>query len=223
LSTGLADSGAFGDNGGDPRRRPFEGKGAISRWRVELPQLRQFDYRTIDDLIVEIRYTAREGGSGYAEATVVPGLLERLDARVLALGKGWARSWSARQSFAAAWTGFAKGAGTPLVLELTEAHYPFAPDGRRRRLRRVHLLVEGLGVADPTVGIEMLGIGGPGAGPAPEPVVAELSLLSSSNFPGTYAGGAEIEASAVGTLTVTDLDSSASDVVVLVEYDFVEA
>ncbi len=40
----------------------FEGAGVISKWKFELPAFRQFDYDTISDLIVHIRYTASEGG-----------------------------------------------------------------------------------------------------------------------------------------------------------------
>lgn len=58
------DSGVFELNFKDERYLPFEGTGAISSWRLELPtELKQFDYNTISDLILHVRYTAREGGS----------------------------------------------------------------------------------------------------------------------------------------------------------------
>lgn len=58
------DSGLFEVNLRDERFLPFENAGAISTWRLELPSdLRQFDYNTISDVILHIRYTAREGGS----------------------------------------------------------------------------------------------------------------------------------------------------------------
>lgn len=42
----------------------FEGAGAISSWRLELPtEMRQFDYNTISDVIIQVKYTAKEGGS----------------------------------------------------------------------------------------------------------------------------------------------------------------
>jgi hypothetical protein len=59
------DSGVFELNFRDERYLPFEGTGAISGWRFELPALvRQFNYETIADVVVHIKYTAREGGSG---------------------------------------------------------------------------------------------------------------------------------------------------------------
>jgi hypothetical protein len=57
------DSGLFETNLRDERVLPFEGYGAISTWKLELPaDFRQFDYDTISDIIMHIRYTAREGG-----------------------------------------------------------------------------------------------------------------------------------------------------------------
>ena len=48
----------------EDRYLPFEGCGAISTWRLELPnEVRQFDYNTISDVILHVKYTAREGGS----------------------------------------------------------------------------------------------------------------------------------------------------------------
>jgi len=58
------DTGLFELNFRDMRYLPFEGTGAISSWRFELPEaVRQFDYNTIRDVIIHVHYTAREGGS----------------------------------------------------------------------------------------------------------------------------------------------------------------
>ncbi len=63
VSTGQNDSGVFELNFKDECYIPFEGAGVISKWRIELPEkFRQFDYDTISDVIVHIRYTALEGG-----------------------------------------------------------------------------------------------------------------------------------------------------------------
>lgn len=57
------DSGMFELNFRDDRYLPFEGCGAISAWRLELPvEVRQFDYSTIADVVLHVKYTAREGG-----------------------------------------------------------------------------------------------------------------------------------------------------------------
>ena len=62
VSSAQNDSGMFELTFKDERCLPFEGAGVISKWRLELPSIRQYDYRTISDVIVHIKYTANEGG-----------------------------------------------------------------------------------------------------------------------------------------------------------------
>ena len=77
-STAQDDGGLFELNFRDERYLPFEGTGCIATWQIQLPQaFRQFDYDTITDAILHIRYTAREGGSGFrtaVEGTIAQGL-----------------------------------------------------------------------------------------------------------------------------------------------------
>ena len=57
------DSGMFELNFNDERYLPFEGAGVIGKWRIELPpSCNAFDFNTISDVIIHIRYTARDGG-----------------------------------------------------------------------------------------------------------------------------------------------------------------
>lgn len=64
ISSGQNDAGVFELDFRDDRYLPFEGTGAAGSWRLELPSgIRQFDYSTISDVILHVRYTAREGGS----------------------------------------------------------------------------------------------------------------------------------------------------------------
>lgn len=70
-SSGQNDSGLFEFNFRDDRYLPFEGVGAISRWRLEMPnEFRQFDYNTIRDVIIHMNYTARNGGEVFKQAVV---------------------------------------------------------------------------------------------------------------------------------------------------------
>src|SRR5204863_8269721 len=63
-SSGQNDSGMFELNFRDERYLPFEGAGVVSTWRLELPtKVNQFDYKTISDVILHVKYTSREGGS----------------------------------------------------------------------------------------------------------------------------------------------------------------
>lgn len=61
-STAQHDSGLFEFSFKDERYLPFEGAGAISKWRLELPGFRQFDYHSIADVIIHLKYTSCEGG-----------------------------------------------------------------------------------------------------------------------------------------------------------------
>jgi Tc toxin complex TcA C-terminal TcB-binding domain/Neuraminidase-like domain len=62
-SHGQNDSGLFELNFRDERYLPFEGNGVASTWRIELPSdIRQFDYQTISDVVLHLKYTSRDGG-----------------------------------------------------------------------------------------------------------------------------------------------------------------
>lgn len=136
-STGQSDSGVF-DDGGDGRYLPFEGSGAISEWQLELPsELRQFNYDTISDVILHLRYTAREGGQ-----VLRNGAVGNLKAGIEeAQAVGTVRLFSVRHEFPAAWAKFKSsinGSGwQELLLDLREEHYPFWSKGNLEAIRRV--------------------------------------------------------------------------------------
>ena len=68
-SSGNNDSGMFEFNFNDERYLPFEGAGAIGRWQVEMPKkVRKFNYKTISDVILHVKYTAKEAGGMLKEA-----------------------------------------------------------------------------------------------------------------------------------------------------------
>jgi hypothetical protein len=70
-STGQSDSGLFDVNLRDERWLPFEGQGAISSWNLVLdPRDNNFDFSTITDVILHVRYTARGGGDQAAAKNV---------------------------------------------------------------------------------------------------------------------------------------------------------
>lgn len=65
-STGQND--AMVGESGDDRYMPFEGYGAVSRWTLSLPQDdNRFDITSVSDVVLHIRYTARQGSSALAE------------------------------------------------------------------------------------------------------------------------------------------------------------
>ena len=68
-SSAQNDSGVFELNLRDDRYLPFEGAGAVSTWRIQLPDdIPQFDFESISDVILHLRYTAREAGNLRAPA-----------------------------------------------------------------------------------------------------------------------------------------------------------
>jgi hypothetical protein len=78
-STAQNDSGMFEVSFQDSRYLPFEGAGAISSWQLELfndsggdfgKSLRQFDYSTISDVILHVKYTAREDAGPFKTASI---------------------------------------------------------------------------------------------------------------------------------------------------------
>ena len=54
----------------DPRYLPFEGAGAISDWRLELPSANEIDVSTVSDVLVHVLYTALDGGPDFAKAAM---------------------------------------------------------------------------------------------------------------------------------------------------------
>jgi hypothetical protein len=68
-SSAQNDAGVFELSVHDERYLPFEGEGAISRWRLELADtFRPLDYDTITDVVLHLRYTARPGGEALKRA-----------------------------------------------------------------------------------------------------------------------------------------------------------
>jgi peptidoglycan hydrolase-like protein with peptidoglycan-binding domain len=86
-SSGDDDSGLFSLDFGDERYLPFEGSGVCGTFVLELPQaLRPFDYGTISDVVLNLRYTARHGGGGF-RTMVQNGLRERMNVLALKTGR----------------------------------------------------------------------------------------------------------------------------------------
>ncbi len=75
ISRGVDDSGVFELDFSDERYLPFEGTGAVSRWRLEMPHATNpFDFESITDVIVHVGYTARQGGDGGGEVAHEPSI-----------------------------------------------------------------------------------------------------------------------------------------------------
>ncbi|MCK5014072.1 MAG: insecticidal toxin protein [Candidatus Omnitrophica bacterium] len=128
-SSAQNDSGLFETNLRDERYLPFENSGVVSEWQLELPaDVRQFDYDTISDVILHLRYTAREGG-GLLRNGAVDNLRTRI---VKAQAAGSVRLFSVRHEFPTEWAKFTTVdlSAEPnilagLTLDFRDEHYPF--------------------------------------------------------------------------------------------------
>jgi hypothetical protein len=127
-SSAQNDAGVFELNFRDERYLPFEGAGAASAWTFELPkEFPAFDYSTISDLVVHMRYTARDGGATFAEVASkeVRGWLESITAEgpvSLVL--------SVRHDFAPTWSEMKNKASTLKPIQLTDDLFPYFVRGR---------------------------------------------------------------------------------------------
>ena len=123
-SSAQNDSGLFETNMHDERYLPFEGAGAISRWKIEIPNaIPQFDFETIADVIVHIRYTCREAGHLKKAATdhVQDDILQTAEGGLLQL-------YNVVTEFAAAWQLFISAPGDltrKLVLTVDKNNFPY--------------------------------------------------------------------------------------------------
>ena len=120
-STGTSDSGMFETSLRDERFLPFEGAGAISTWTLALPaELPAFDYTTISDVIMHIRYTARVAGDPLGTQATRE-LVAMLDT---AGQSGQALLLCLRYDFPTQWSAFVNGAGCTLTLD--RQFFPYA-------------------------------------------------------------------------------------------------
>ncbi len=151
-SSGQNDAGVFELNFRDERYLPFEGAGAISWWRLDLPTtFRHFDYHTISDVVVHLRYTARSAEPlkllASAEAArrlaAVPGA-DGEEAPTSVQGTALRRLFSLRHDFPGEWHQFehaTPGEDQRLTFDAGSSRYPFLTHGRTVRVAAVRVLV----------------------------------------------------------------------------------
>ncbi|HEY7415356.1 MAG TPA: hypothetical protein VH593_09200, partial [Ktedonobacteraceae bacterium] len=154
-SSAQNDSGLFELRLEDERYLPFEGAGAISNWRLTLNNVYpQFDYSTITDVVLHLRYTARDGGSAFAD--VVRGAVKaQLNAFALAESrKGLYRLFSARQDYGTAWARFLNpGTSNDQVLNIPTPpeRFPFYTYGLDLKVATIDVLAKTSDAGDYTL------------------------------------------------------------------------
>lgn len=145
-SSAQNDGGLFEVNFRDERYLPFEGAGAISLWRLQLSSaVQQFDYDTISDVILHVRYTAREGGDQLKQI-VSANIAKAVDVMLVSLSdKGLARLFSAKNEFPTEWYAFLNpalpGTDQVLSLNLTADRFPFFA-GKTIKINAVEIIAD---------------------------------------------------------------------------------
>jgi hypothetical protein len=132
-SSAVSDSGLFELNFRDERYLPFEGAGAISTWTIELPtRYPQFDYDTISDVILHMRYTAKEGGSAFRKRNEAAqqAMLEEL--KLTGHHDGLWAAFSVRDSFVNEWWQLKETGATTITIDI--GHLPNLVRGHSPKL-----------------------------------------------------------------------------------------
>ena len=154
-STAQMDSGLFETSLHDERYLPFEYSGVISQWQLTLPAgVPQFDFETITDVVLHIRYTAREGGTSLKTAALTNLTNKIKKAQTV----GSLRLFSMRHEFPTEWakfknTAISSGAPAALSFNLFPQHFPFwatqlglklgaAPNGQSNGIKGIQFFAE---------------------------------------------------------------------------------
>ncbi len=143
-STAQNDAGLFELNFRDERYLPFEGVGVISRWRMELSgkwntneritEFPQFDFNTITDVILHLRYCAKDGGELLKQAAISNLQAVLADSRTNNLF----RLFSLRHEFPTEWHQFQQlTSGNSLQLTIPKERFPFMFQGKDIAISKV--------------------------------------------------------------------------------------
>jgi Tc toxin complex TcA C-terminal TcB-binding domain/Neuraminidase-like domain/Salmonella virulence plasmid 28.1kDa A protein len=146
-STAQNDDGLFELSFRDERYLPFEGAGAISQWHLKISSgVAALDLSTISEVILHLKYTARDGGDGL-RSDAATSLQTRINSMLVSLkDTGLARMFSAKHEFPTEWYAFlnpAAGADQVLTLNLTRDRFPyFASVAPSLKLKQIELVAD---------------------------------------------------------------------------------
>ena len=121
-SSGQNDSGLFELAFRDERYLPFEGAGvAGSRWRLEMdPDCNGFDFKTLPDVVLHVRYTARDGGAPLKSAAKAA-LKEAIGAEA---ARPQTRMFSMKHEFPTEWYQLTRTAAASCTISLVQERFP---------------------------------------------------------------------------------------------------
>ncbi len=147
------DTGLFELSFRDERYLPFEGAGAISHWRLELPPYANaFDFDTISDVIITLRYTSREGGALLGQTALASltlpepeGQAPSQPAAVLPAQPALQRMFSLRHEFPTEWHRFFHPAETApahaMGLQISRERFPYRFRSRNPQVSQVEIFL----------------------------------------------------------------------------------
>jgi hypothetical protein len=139
-SAGSNDTGLFETNLRDERFLPFEGAGAISTWKLDLPKdFPAFDFNTISDVILHIRYTARQGADKAKAVEAVSDLFSAPTAASLAM------LFSLPHDFPVEWSAFVNGAAN-FQAAIRRDYFPYFTQGKNLTITGLELYGPGGGI-----------------------------------------------------------------------------
>ncbi|MDF2679175.1 MAG: toxin subunit [Brevibacillus sp.] len=139
-SSAQSDSGMFELNLRDERYLPFEGAGAVSRWKIELPKAcNTFDTDSVSDVVLHLRYTAREGGGALKAAFLDEWANANPPQNQLLL-------LSARTEMSGEWHRFLHPVnaldGQQLLLNLSSMAFPYKHRDKNIELKKIELFLK---------------------------------------------------------------------------------
>jgi hypothetical protein len=161
-STAQNDSGLFEVNFRDDRYLPFEGLGAISQWMISMPpECNAFDFDTLTDVILTLRYTARDGGAilrdAACRAAVTPAAAQQVSVGTIAASypskqANLVRYFSLRHEFPTEWFKFLSPQATDpvqsLCLALSTERFPFQYRGCKVAVSAIDLVLQFASIDD---------------------------------------------------------------------------
>lgn len=186
-STAQTDSGVFELNFRDERYLPFEGAGTISSWQLELngkyldsddgtiTDLSQFDYNSISDVIVHVKYTSRENAGDFRQLRIK-------NLKTFMAGNPFMRLFSIRHDFPNEWNLFltagknAAVATQVLSIDISN-RFPYLSTGKTITVSSVELFV------DPVTPIASLDVVDPSSS------TVSINLSDAGNEFGTFLHG----------------------------------
>lgn len=156
-STAQNDSGMFEVNFRDERYLPFEGSGVISKWQLSMPpDCNAFDFDTITDVILNLRYTARNGGDDLRAAAKKSAVLPPRPAQTVPPSEAEPRKqsnlqrcFSLRHEYPTEWYKFLQPASTAaasgpvasMQINLSNDRFPFQYRGKTITIGKADLFV----------------------------------------------------------------------------------